>query len=150
MGSNSKATPKKSAKNKRHVVGIGDLVMFHTMETHMFGTLGKVIAVVNDDLVVVKCLSPGNRSFSEAGMTVSLFTYEPKGTTKDGDNKSYFSNYITEIVHRVDPKPVKPKKPKVVKPPRVIQTPDELIEHLAAGDHKERIIIAPTATELTA
>lgn len=143
------ATKKKKAsdKKKRHDIGVGDLVMFHTLETHMFGTLGEVTHVLSKDQVVARCLSPSNTSFSDSDMHIVLHTFEPKGHTKGGDEKSYFTNYVTRVIHQAQPKPVKPKQPRPVTPPRVIESADELIEHLAKGDSKERIIIAPTATE---
>lgn len=141
------STPKKKTKKpkKRFDVGVGDLVMFYTCESHMFGGIGEITHVLDRDQVVVRCLSPGNTGFTN--IPTVLLTYKPTGTNKDGEEKHYFAQYVTRVVHRAAP--VAPRPPKTVLPPKVIETTEQLIEHLEKGDSKERIIL-PHNTELSA
>jgi hypothetical protein len=48
--------------------------------------------------------------------------------------------YITKVMYRAAPKPS--KAPKKVLPPKVIETTEQLIEHLETGNSKEPIILA--------
>lgn len=139
---------KKKAKKpkKRFEVGVGDLVMFYTAEQHMFGILGEITHVLDADHAVVRCLAPNNGGF--AGIQTVLLTYRPSGVNKDGDEKHYFAQYITRVVHRAAP--AAPKPPKTVLPPKVIETTEQLIEHLEKGDSKERIILPHNNTEKSA
>lgn len=132
-------TKKKTKKTKRHRVDVGDMVMFYTPNTHMYGTLGRITNVLDDKHVVVKCLAPNDEDYGN--QLVVLRTSEPQGQTPNGEDKWRYSCYITKVVVRVAAAPPpKSKKPKQVLPAKVIETQQELLEHLES-DSRQKVVL---------
>jgi hypothetical protein len=138
--------PKQKKTKKRHAVSVGDIVRIQSAMIYSIGVIGEVTHVLSKDQVVVKGMAMGDQDWE--GLSWVIYTYKPSGLTKGGSPKEDYWPHITKVMFRSAPKPPKPQKK--VLPPRVIETTDELIEHLASGNHRERVIIAPTATEKSA
>lgn len=132
--------PKAKKKPKRHQVNVGDLVTCYTPAVHIHGILGEIIAVLDKNRVVAKCLAPNDPDFED--QMVVLLTAKPTGHTAGGEEKHFYANYITKVAVRAGPKPKKKKKK--VLPAKVIETQSELLEHLRSeSDEKVVLHLAP-------
>lgn len=131
----SQQSPKKK-KPKRHRVNVGDMVMMYTPSQHTTGVLGEVTHLLDKKRVVVKCMAPNDSDFT--GHHIVLETAKPTGKAPNGEERHYYASYITRVAVRVKPKP--PKQPKVVLPPKVIESQEELLEHLRS-DSREKVVL---------
>jgi hypothetical protein len=132
QGKNSK----KKKRPPRHRVSVGDMVMFYTPNQHMTGVLGEVTDVLRNQRVVAKCLAPNDTDYED--QYVVLRTRKPEGVGSNGEEKHFYACYVTKVIVRAQPKP--PKEPKKLLPAKVIETTEELLDHLHS-DSKEKVVV---------
>lgn len=134
-GSQAKPSPKKpKSKPKRHIVGVGDIVEVHgaTISGYV-GPVFRIQQVLSEDQVIAKPVAPGLANYR--GQPFVLYTYKPRGKDTDGDDLYQWRFYIKSVISRVAPEFEPKSKPKPAKkPPKVLTSPEELIEHLASGE----------------
>lgn len=137
----ARKTQQKKVKNKRHRLGVGDMIQYHSPNVHMTGVIGEVKAVLDKKRVVVKCVGIGDEDWSRTWAVVE--TRMPEGQTPDGDDWARYAFYVERVLYRAKPKP--PKEPKKVIPAKVIETQADLIDHLRSKSD-EKVVVHPTAT----
>lgn len=123
---------KKSIKKKRLPLGVGDLVSFNSMINHMTGSFGEVIAVLDQDHVVIKGMGATYEDYDNR-LWVAL-TYKPKGTTSDGENLRDISIWVRKLLYSRSEVPPKVKKPKTPAPVALIEGTDALLQVLASDE----------------
>lgn len=135
------AQPKKKKKKaKRHNVNVGDMVMFYAPNTYQYGMLGEITHVLSNQRVVALCLAPQDEDYEN--QYIVLETAKPLGTRPSGEERWRYTNHITKVVVRATPLP--PKPPKKIIPPKVIETQEELLEHLRSESTDKVVLqIAP-------
>lgn len=131
---------KKKTKKKRFDVQVGDVVAYHTVNMHYFGTAGIVTDVLDEDRVVARPLALPDADYSEN--QIVLLRYKPTGTVKGGGGRRQdYCMFITDVISVREVA----KEPKSPKERRVIDNHDALIEHLASDSKEKVVVVLPPA-----
>lgn len=135
-------TPKKKKKPRvRHVVHKGDIVRFHSPLEFQSGVIGTVVATPSKNWCVVKGM--GARFEDWDGQHWVVRTQKPTGKTAEGEPKSEYALWIRKVLIRVTEYVPPTKPPKL--PTKVINTAEQLLEHMKSGS-QEKFVYRPDDT----
>lgn len=152
--SNKKTTssgPKEWKKTK--VVGVGDIVQFHSNNQNMTGNVGVVLGYVDKHTFIVKTFGGGDSDYQPMFVGVGDRIPDQNYTDNAGNNVGhqhfYYSNWIMNIVHRKNPKPPKKRKPIQFHEVAAADLPAVLTgEQIIPDGHN--VVLVPTAASTVA
>lgn len=136
---NATATTTTGKKVKKWIktrpVSPGDVVYFHSNNTHQMGNVGTVIGYLTSHEVLVK--TNGGHDTDYPPMYISVYDREPNPNHqhainhKSGGMLRSYSNYITNVVYRANPKPKKRRAPV-----KFYQVDREVLPEVLSGEHE--------------
>lgn len=136
-GSQAQPSPNTSKKWKKKInrVDVGDIVQFHTVNSNQFGNVGTVVGYVSAHEVIIKTFGGNDRDYPP--QYVSVYDREPNRYYQDpsgqmsGDQLHTYGMWIMNVVHRINPQVVKPRKKT---PVRFLRVHPESLPDVLSGE----------------
>jgi len=125
----------KKWKKRAFRVDPGDVVHFHTNNIHMLGAVGTVVGYISEHEVLVRTFGGTDSDYQP--MYISLYDRIPNEHYVDQTGKSigsmlfHYGNYITKIVHQVNPQQRKARKRT---PVRFLRVHPEALPSVLSGE----------------
>lgn len=134
---------KTPGKGKRQIVGVGDLVAFHSHIAHMSGNFGEVVAVIDKDHVVVRGMGAQYEDYDNRLWV--LLTYKPTGINEDGEDWRDMHMWVRKVTYsRAD---VPPKRKKLKAAPTLIEGTEGLIAALRSDEKHDAVVFVPDGSK---
>lgn len=114
---------------KKFTVEAGDIVQFHTASNHMTGGLGKVVGYLDKNTILIETFGGNDTDFPP--MHISIRNQKANPNYQGRDFNAHYQNHITKVLHRVNPKPKKKRKPV-----QFYEVTPQVLPAVLSGEHK--------------
>lgn len=141
-------------KKKVHRVEPGDIVQFHSNNMHMTGSTGTVCGYLTNHEVLIQTFGGSDTDYPP--MYISMYDREPNENHagngprhQSGNSLVSYACYITRVLYRMNPQPVKKKKKT---PVRFLRVNPEVLPEVLSGeipvDKGVHVVVDPDAPQV--